>query len=300
MRIKLTGFKFLFLVGTLLSSCGSTDNTKYYTITFNTGGEGTVQSQRVKEGERISRPTSPIASNQYKYFCGWELVSGDYEIYDHYSANWQEKYLGNYEGPYLALSDIVFSASWSMEGTKLSIISDNVLDYDLKNNAVSLLNHDYYNGIQLIRPGDAFATMSTQINAGVISDMCLWYLDLYDGEDSIHRDRLNCLDNSQISFVKDVFSPLSEANKVFVINNFDEADYTNALCFDGDIYGYPLFKYDYSWTDQRSGNIYNLSRHIYLSVDKYLTEFRSDRHTVVSNLAKDICGYYLQNPPTSN
>ena len=163
-----------------------------------------------------------------------------------------------------------------------------------------MLNHDYYNGVQLNQLGDAFARMATQIAAGVISDMCLWYLDLYDGEDNIHRDRLNCLNNSQISFVKSAFSPLSEANKEFVINNFDSADYTNALCIDGNMYGYPLFKYDYSWHDQSTGNYYTLSRHIYLSVDRYLTEFRSDRHTVVSNLAKDICGYYLQNPPASN
>ena len=134
---------------------------KYYTISFDVGeGEGEVPSFKVKEGEWIKIPEQ-IPTIKHGELSYWSLYNGSVRVdaYQEYKdgelVRWSDEYFGWDGGPYIACSDLVFKANYSMEDKIIKLgecfgpgRNSLINNWDFSNKlSASLPSDDYYTSV---------------------------------------------------------------------------------------------------------------------------------------------------------
>lgn len=244
------------------SQSNTKEDEKTYTISFDlNGGEGEVPSFKVKEGERIKIPNE-IPTISHGEFSSWSLKTGkaridqDLEYIDGEEEAWYETYLGRDEGPYLAYSDLVFSADYSMEKKELEfwafVSSSQYRDYNIEENvANSTPNDDYYDSINVSLMGDPESQLYNSEAVRQLPEFAILSYYSYLGEEI--NPKADVMEAANKKY-KDLLAPLNNEANEYLVNNFS-GDQKDLIMQNNFGYGLPLFSYDYNWynasTDER-------------------------------------------------
>ncbi len=260
-------FSFEFLPACLCGCSPKTDgvdNVVYHTITFDTDGGSKIASIKVKHGDRIPVPKE-IPTKPRREFIQFLIDSGkvSFDISLEYKEGekipWWEKYLGEDQGPYLALSDITFKASWkygvytidyafsssfySESLDEITIEAASEVDYGLRNTYYSNLD-DLINSSSSVNYEIFLVSKTVLVNEEDLSKTYPSYAEY------------NIVER------KDKFCSLPADYQNWIKEKFDESVYKH-VCLAGEVFGFPIFIRDTEVLNKETGE-YDLPAKKYL------------------------------------
>ena len=279
----------------------------YFNVSFDSNGGSECESIRVKEGERIPKPSSP--SIKYGTFSYWSIQNGNVKIDDNVKyidgeqENWSETYLGDDRGPYLIYSDCSFKANYTMENKTIRLeecfghgreklkslysIDDKFINCFPKN--------DYYTGINWsFNGGDAYSFIHNHYMDGNVDLIGYRYVvPLSESIPESAKPRLEEKNNHELQTLAYEIKDQEYVN--FVNQNFNDIQKQFAFR-DNKLLGIPLYEESIDLTYWEEDTAYSLACKSYTFISMANNcnwNTHSDKHQVCLEFMKNFSLSFL-------